>query len=41
MECDLPEKCDYQRLLDEWTKLGFKVEDHIIQYGLNFFVLKK
>ena len=41
MECDMPEKCDYQRLLDEWTKLGFKVHDHTIEYGLNFFVLKK
>jgi len=42
MECDMPDKCDYERLLNIWiNELGFKVEEHVVEYGLNFFVLKK
>ena len=42
MECDMPDKCDYDKLLNELiNNYGFKIEEHVIEYGLNFFVLKK
>jgi hypothetical protein len=41
MECDMPHKCDYDYLLSEFKTIGFKIEEHVVEYGLNFFVLKK
>ena len=41
MECDMPDKCNYQYLLNEFINLGFKVEEHVVEFGLNFYVLKK
>ena len=41
MECDCPDKCDYEYLLKEWATMGFTVEEHVIEYGLHFFVLIK
>ena len=41
MECDMPDKCNYEYLLNEFKDLGFKVEEHVIEFGLNFYVLIK
>lgn len=41
MECDMPDKCNYQYLLNELFNIGFKVEEHVVEFGLNFYVLKK
>lgn len=42
MECDMPENCDYIKLLNIFcNELGFKVIEHVIEYGLNFYVLQK
>lgn len=41
MECDMPDKCNYQYLLNELVNIGFKIEEHVVEFGLNFYVLKK
>jgi hypothetical protein len=41
MECDMPQNCDYDYLIKELLSIGFKVEKHIVEFGLNFFVLIK
>ena len=40
-ECDYPEKCDYNFLLKELGSLGFIIAEHLVEYGLHFYVLTK
>tara|TARA_R110000796_G_scaffold241595_1_gene363336 strand:- start:19 stop:1491 length:1473 start_codon:yes stop_codon:yes gene_type:complete len=41
IECDCPDKCDYEYLLKEWANIGFIVEEYLVEYGLHFYVLIK
>lgn len=41
MECDMPDKCDYKYLIKELLSIGFTIEKHIVEFGLNFYVLLK
>lgn len=41
MECDCPNDCNYNRLLNEFNDLGFHIVEHINKYGLDFYVLVK
>lgn len=41
MECDCPNDCNYNRLLNEFNDLGFNIVEHINKYDLDFYVLVK
>ena len=41
MECDCPDICDYDKLLKEFSSLGFTIREHIFKYGLHFYALEK
>ena len=40
-ECDMPQNCDYDYLLNEFKNIGFEVQEKVREFDLDFFVLIK
>jgi len=40
-ECDMPQNCDYDYLLNEFKDMGFEVQEKVREFDLDFFVLIK
>jgi len=41
IECDEPNKCNYNYLLEEFNKLNYEIIEKINYHGLEYYVLKK